>query len=212
MNNPGESRGVAVANRPPWQRRLFHAVAGSSIPLAAIFIAEPFPAILAGVLALASLALDMARFRIAWLNRIFLERFRILLKTNEDSRLTGATFLLIAACLSFVLFDQQVAIAVLLFLALGDPVAAMVGQSLPGPRIFGKSPVGTLAFILIALLATGALVVAGVVDFRWMFLAGAIVAGLVELAPLPLDDNITIPIIAGAVIQYLPSLAGAVFP
>ena len=210
MNGPDDLR--AGANRPPWQRRLFHAVAGSFVPLAAIFLAEPYPVILAGILALGSLALDLARFRIAWLNRIFLDKLRVLLKSSEDSRLTGATFLLIAACLSFLLFEKEVAIAVLLFLSLGDPVAALVGQSVPGPRIFGKSPVGTLAFILASLAVVGALTAGGIADFRWMFLAGAVVAGLVELAPLPLDDNLTVPIIAGAVIQYLPLLVDVLSP
>ncbi len=152
-----------------------------------------------------SLALDLIRFRIAWLNRIFLQSLRLLLKRDEDRRITGATYLLIGACFAFLLFDKSLAIAVLLFLSLGDPAAALVGRPIPRPRVFGKSPVGTLAFIAVSLLVIGLLVIAGVTEFKWIFVAGAVVAGLVELAPSPLDDNLTIPLIAGAVMQYLPS-------
>ena len=186
---------------PPLGRRLFHAVAGSLPPLAGILAPMPELVIILAVLALGSLSLDLTRFRVSWLNRLFLRWLRPLLKSSEDRRITGATYLLVAAFLSFLLFDQAVAIAVLLFLSLGDPAAALVGRPMPGPRLFGKSPVGTLAFIGVSLLVGAALVVAGIAPFHWGLLAGAVVAGLVELAPLPGDDNLWVPLIAGAVMQ-----------
>ena len=130
----------------------------------------------------------------------------MLLKRDEDRRITGATYLLIGSFLAFLLFDKSVAIAVLLFLSLGDPAAALVGRPMPGPRVFAKSPVGTMAFIAVSLMVIGLLVFAGATEFQWIFIAGAVVAGLVELAPSPFDDNMTVPLIAGAVMQYLPSL------
>ncbi len=200
---------------PPPGRRLFHALAGSVIPLTGIFIPLPayqpeFVGILA-VLAVSSLALDLARFRVSWLNRLFLRWLRPLLKSSEDRRVTGATYLLVAAFLSFLLFDQPVAVAVLLFLSLGDPAAALVGRPMPGPRLFGKSPVGTLAFVMVALLVLAALVGAGVTSWHWGYLAGAVAAGLAELLPLPGDDNLWVPLIAGAFIQYLPLLLTLVY-
>ena len=186
---------------PPLGRRLFHAVAGSLPPLAGIFAPMPELVIILAVLALGSLSLDLTRFRVSWLNRLFLRWLRPLLKSSEDRRITGATYLLVAAFLSFLLFDRPVAIAVLLFLSLGDPAAALVGRPMPGPRFFGKSPVGTLAFIGVSLLVGAALVAAGIAPFHWGLLAGAVVAGLVELAPLPGDDNLWVPLIAGAVMQ-----------
>ena len=186
---------------PPLGRRFFHAVVGSLPPLAGIFAPMPELVIILAVLALGSLSLDLTRFRVSWLNRLFLRWLRPLLKSSEDRRITGATYLLVAAFLSFLLFDRPVAIAVLLFLSLGDPSAALVGRPMPGPRLFGKSPVGTLAFIGVSLLVGAALVGAGIAPFHWGLLAGAVVAGLVELAPLPGDDNLWVPLIAGAVMQ-----------
>ena len=204
--NISQDSGTATRSGPPWPRRLFHAAVGSSIPVAAIFLADPLPALLTGILAIVSLSLDLTRFRVAWLNRIFLQSLRLLLKSDEYRRITGATYLLIGACFAFLLFDKPVAIAVLLFLSLGDPAAALVGRPIPGPRVFGKSPVGTLAFFAVSLLAVALLVFAGVTEFQWIFVAGAVVAGLVELAPSPFDDNLTVPLIAGAVMQYAPLL------
>ena len=172
----------------------------------AIFLPDYLPAIFTGVLAVASLALDIARFRLAWLNRFFLKWFNVLLKREESQRITGATFLLIAACLCFLVFDKPVAVAVLLFLSLGDPAAALVGRPMPGPRVLGKSPMGTVAFVGVSLLVLGLLSVAGITEFSGLLVFTALIAGLVELAPFPLDDNLTIPLISGAFAQYFPVL------
>ena len=55
--------------------------------------------------------------------------------------------------------------------------------------------------MVIAVLAS-----TGVLEFQWVLVAAAVVAGLVELAPLPLDDNLTVPLVSGACAQYLPLL------
>ena len=142
-------------------------------------------------------ALDLARFRLDWLNSRFLQWFAPLLKAEESRRITGATYMVLAALVVFVFFGPMVAVAALLFLSLGDPAAAIVGVRTPGPRVFGKSPGGTVAFVAAAWLVVGILVAAGVVEYHWGLMAGGLVAGLAELVPSPLDDNLTVPIAAG---------------
>ena len=183
-----------------------HAAGGSGIAIIGLYAPEPFPAILMGIVAAGSLAMDLVRVRTSWLNRAFRERLSLVLKSEEEQRVTGPTYMFIGAFLSFLLFDKAVAVAVLFFLALGDPAAALVGRSMRGPRISGKSPVGTLAFVGASLLVVALLVFLGLTTFQWVLVVGAVVAGLVELAPIPLDDNLTVPLIAGAVIQLLPKL------
>ena len=205
MTTP-EHTGPIVQNGPTWQRRAFHASVGTAIPVIALFLPDYLPAILAGLLAAASLSLDIARFRLAKLNRFFLRWLHVLLKREESQQVTGATFLLIAACFCFLLFDKPIAVAVLLFLSLGDPVAALVGRPMPGPRILGKSPLGTVAFVGVSLLVLALLSVAGITAFSGVLVVAAIIAGLVELAPIPLDDNLTVPLISGSFAQYFPFL------
>ena len=86
---------------------------------------------------------------------------------------------------------------VMFYLSLGDPVAAIVGSRLPGPRLFGKSPGGTAAFALTGAAAAGLLVASGVIEYHWAVWPGAAIAALTELAGLPPDDNLAIPLIAG---------------
>jgi glycerol-3-phosphate acyltransferase PlsY len=184
-------------------RRLFHATAGSGVPVAGIFVPWEPLVIALGILSGGGLAFDLLRMRIPWLNRWLVSWLAPLLKQEEDRRITGATYLAIAAFFAFLLFDQSVAVSALLFLSLGDPAAALVGRRMPGLRVFRKSPGGTAAFIAVSLVIVAVLVGADVVEYRWSLLAGAVVAGLVELAPLPLDDNLTIPLISGGVMQLL---------
>jgi len=183
-------------------RRLFHLTAGSTIPLAGIFTPETVMVWALAALSAGGLGMDLARFRIGWLNRVFLGWLAPLLKSNEASRVTGATYMALAALAVFLVFERPVAVAALLFLSFGDPAAALAGRRMPGPRVFGKSPGGTAAFIAVSWAVVGALVATGVVEYHWGFMAGAVAAGLAELAPLPIDDNLTVPI-AAAGVMYL---------
>ena len=188
---------------PPLWRRLFHMVAGSTIPVAGIFVPFDFMVAALAVLSGGSLVLDLTRFQIPWINRRFLYWLAPLLKDNERRRFTGATFMVIGALFSFLLFGPEVAVPALLFLSLGDPAAALAGRRLPGPRIRGKSPGGTAAFILVSLAVVAALTGSGAIDYHWGLWIGAAIAGLVELASLPPDDNLSIPLIAGASMHFL---------
>ena len=137
------------------------------------------------------------------LNKLLLRWLRPLLKETEDRTLTGATYISLSALALFLLFDKSVAISVLLFLSVGDPIAAVVGSSMKGFRVFGKSPGGTAAFAAASFAMVGILSVTDAVSYHWALLVGACVAALTELLPLPLDDNLTIPLVSGAVVAAL---------
>ena len=201
-----ENIGAVAGGSSLWPRRLLHAAGGSAISIIALNLHEPLPMILSGIVAAGLLALDLMRIRISWLNRVFVLTLSWMMKSEEGQRINGVTYMFIGAFLSFLLFDKLTAVVVLFYLALGDPAAALVGRPMPGMRIFGKSPVGTLAFVGASLLVVASLVFLEITTFQWILVLGAVVGGLVELAPLPLDDNITIPLIAGGVIQFLPEL------
>jgi dolichol kinase len=155
------------------------------------------------VVAGGGLAIDLARFNLGWLNRHYMRWLAPLLKGDESAHITGATYMVVAGLLLFLLYGKDVAVPAMLFLSLGDPAAAVVGSRLRGPRFRGKSPGGTLAFIAVGAAATGVVVAAGGVDHHWALWVGAVVAGLVELASIPPDDNFTIPILAGTAMYLM---------
>ena len=191
------------SNRPPDWRRLFHLIAGTSIPVAGIFVSETGMIVALTVLSVGALGLDLARFRLGWLNRQFLRVLAPLLKHDEGHRITGATYLVTGGLFAFLFFGSDVAVPALLFLSLGDPVAALVGRRMPGPRLKGKSPGGTAAFVVVAMAVVAVLWGGGAVDYHWGMWVGALVAGVVELASIPPDDNTAIPLVAGTTMYLL---------
>ena len=182
---------------PKFWRRLFHLIAGSAIPLAGIFAPEREFLVALTALAAGAVMLDLSRFGIGPLNRVYMRCMAPLLKREEITRMTGATHMLVAATIVFWLFGAEVGVPVMFYLSLGDPLAAIVGRRLPGPRLAGKSPGGTLAFAVTGSAVAALLVASGAIGYHWALWAGAGVAALVELAGIPPDDNLTIPLIAG---------------
>jgi dolichol kinase len=150
-------------------------------------------ALLIGVVMLA-VAIEWARFRFRAIRYQFLRRTRLMLRPRERRRPAGATYMAIAYLLAFVLFPLPLAVAAMLFAALGDATAALVGKRWGRHRArWGKSWEGTAAgaFVNVAVaLAIPGLPVGPAV-------AGALAAATLEFLPLPIDDNLSVTLGGG---------------
>jgi dolichol kinase len=94
----------------------------------------------------------------------------------------------------------------------GDPVAEMIGVRWGRVPLMGKTLEGTLGGLAACLLASAPLAATSLGPAPLVLAAGAVAAALFELIPLPMDDNFTIPLGAGAVmtlVQALPAAGGA---
>ncbi|MBM4338439.1 MAG: phosphatidate cytidylyltransferase [Deltaproteobacteria bacterium] len=145
------------------------------------------------------LAVDLLRHFHKGLASLFQEHFfgRVL-REKEKPTLMGSTFFLFASILTILLFPKPIAIVSLLILILSDTAAALVGKAIGRISIFGKTLEGTMAFIFTSLLIVW--IYPDVDRFSGSF--AALGAALIELLPIPLDDNLTIPLIAGAIMFY----------
>lgn len=185
------------------ERRLFHIVAGSLFPLLALVVPQWIIILAAATGTGVSIVLEISRHRSRRVNDWFTNRFSVLLKESESSQILGSTYLLAATLLAFLLFDRDLAVLALLFLAVGDPMAALVGERYGRARIRKKSVEGSLAFVAGVALVGWVLIAGGLDISLWVVMSGAAVAALVELLSLPPDDNITVPLVAGAVMTPL---------
>jgi glycerol-3-phosphate acyltransferase PlsY len=179
------------ASEPP--RKLIH-LTGGLIPLIYLLLdlTKLEALLILGSLAFPFIAADILRLRWPALNRWFLRWFHGAMRPGEENRPTGSTYYLVACWLTILLFERTVATAALLILACGDTAASLVGRALGGYRLgTHKTLTGTLAFMITAFLVA--------LPFfpPAMALTGAIIAAVTECLPLPLDDNITIPLSAG---------------
>ena len=150
-----------------------------------------------------AVALELARRRFSGLNEWFMSQTSALLKESESSRVLGSTYMAAASLIVFLFFDKEVAILALLYIAVGDPLAGVVGKRYGRVKVGSKSVEGTLAFAVGAGGVGCALAAVGLDVPYWVALGGAGVGALVELVPSPVDDNLTVPPVSGAVMWGL---------
>lgn len=178
-------------------------VAGSLLPLIGLSITHQIIFWVAVGLAGAAILLETCRFTFPNLNRVLFTYFGVLFKEKERQSITAATYMLIASVGAFLFLEKSLAILSLLFLSVGDSSAALVGSRYGRARFFGKSLEGSLVLFAISALIGWLFLLTGQVSPYWPILVGAAVAATVELLPLPLDDNLTIPLFAGATMAAL---------
>lgn len=154
------------------------------------------------VLTLAAIALDLVRIHDHRAERFFKRFFGGMVREHERWNLVGGTYLLIAALLAVEMFPQPIAAAALGFTVLGDGIAALVGKAWGRPRFFGKSLEGAAAGLAACLVWAGWLAATGILPWQTV-VCGALVASLVELLPIPLDDNLAITLFAGFTMKLL---------
>jgi dolichol kinase len=141
---------------------------------------------------------DLLRLTDRRLRGFFLRLFRSLIRSHEEEHLLGSTYFMIAALLCVLAFDEPIAIAALTFLIIGDTVAAIVGKRFGRPRYWGKSIEGSMA-CFVACLIIGA----GLLDNMWVIIVGALTAAIAEALPVPMDDNMRVPIVSGLAMQLV---------
>lgn len=161
-----------------------------------------------GVLFFTVLTLDVARLKIPSVNRFIFSRFGSFVRSSEEHKLTGTAPYVLGIGLSFFFYSAAVATAAVCFLAFGDVAATAVGERYGKIKIGDKSLEGTTAFILAAIAAGFLLTQTGTGLMPGVIILGALSAAGVELVPLPVNDNLVIPIVSGAIMESAVKLLG----
>ena len=143
---------------------------------------------------------DILRHKVAWVKSLFSLFLDSMLRSHEqEGKLTGATWVMIGAVISIILFSKPVAIIALIFMSLGDTAAGLIGQRYGKHKIWNKSWEGFF----------GGLFVCIIIGMNYSLLpitislSGAVAAMVMEILPIPLDDNFKIPLGAGAIMMML---------
>ncbi len=177
-------------------RKSIH-LASSAIPLTYYYLIpdQYVTAILVAMLVLFSVYLEIYRSNPdSLIEKIFGNYFNPILRPNEISgKLTGATWNLLAHLVIIIIFPFEIAVISLLIMSVGDAVAGVIGMSIGRIRIRNKTLEGSLSGIIVCLPV--AFMIPSVQPST--VLAGILVGMLVELLPLPINDNLTIPFAAG---------------
>jgi acyl phosphate:glycerol-3-phosphate acyltransferase len=197
--------------RKEWQaearRKAIHL---SFLVLPLVLLLEPLPwphsrgqfRILFLTLTATAIALDVLRIHERRVRTIFRRFFGELIRQHEALSLLGSTYLLLAALIAIEVFPQPIAAVALGFTVLGDAASALVGRAWGRHKLFGKSWEGTLG-CLVTCLAWAACVTHAAGLPLQITVAGALVATLVEVLPIPLDDNLGITLAAGYTMKLM---------
>lgn len=185
-------------------RGLFHLFGVLIIPIAALFLPRLVLLISLGSVTFLVSILEFVRLKFPGVNRWFILIFKPLLRDEENSRLTGTVYSLAGALISFLIFPRDIAIMTVAFLAVGDPIATIIGKHFGKTRFLGKSLEGNLACFLACLIVGFIGYSVGLEVGLLALLLGAFGAAVAEALPLPLNDNLSLPLVAGLVMLVVP--------
>jgi glycerol-3-phosphate acyltransferase PlsY len=149
-----------------------------------------------------AIALDVVRLHEPRVRRFFRTFFGEMVREHEQLSLLGSTYLLMATLLAVEIFARPVAAGAIGFTVLGDGFAAIIGKAYGRTRFFHKTLEGAAGGLVACLAWASYLSPTG--QLPWgVSLAGAMAASLVELLPIPLDDNLGMTLFAGYTMKLL---------
>ena len=144
--------------------------------------------------------IEISRIKFSNFQNIFNKYFGLMLRGEEkNGKITGATWMLLGWFTTILLFPIDIAVAALIFLSIGDAIAGLVGKTFPIYKVRDKSISGTLAGIIGCVFSV---VILNPTLPLSIIIIGAVSAMFIELLPLPLDDNLTIPNFSGIVMFF----------
>ncbi len=179
-----------------------------SIPIIYFFLSKTQALELLLPVTASFLVVDVARHYSPAVSRWFYRTFGWLLRKHEQQgaakRLSGATNVLIAACICVMVFPKILTVNAFSILIISDTTSALIGRRYGKRRFLNKSLEGSLAFFVSAVVVIlVAPKVDGLVAEYGIGVVAAAVGAVAEAASGRIDDNLSIPISIGATMWIL---------
>ncbi len=178
-------------------RKLIHLLS-SLIPLSYIVFDKRVMLQAISLALIISILVEIMRFKSRNFKQIFNKIFGGMLKKNEEKKITGATWIIISSFLCIVFFKKEIAIICLLFMSVSDTIASCAGYFFGKHKIFNKTIEGSICFFIISFFIT--------MFFNLNFylkIFASFLGTLIEIIPLPMDDNLLIPLVTGGMLEIL---------
>lgn len=175
------------------------------IPLSYNFLDRKIILGIIGLGIFVAICVEILRFHWHVFRELFHGLLGKLLRDHEITQLTGSTYLLIGCFLTVLFFVKWIALVSLLFLIVSDALAAVVGRRWGRHKLLkDRSIEGSTVFLVSAFLSV--LIVPG--SHFLIGTTGVITACAVDIFIHDINDNLTIPLISGAVMQGLVWFSG----
>jgi dolichol kinase len=182
-----------------------------NIPVLYIFVSKTFALSILIPLCIVFVTIDILSKKNQAVSELVHKYFGGMLRKHEKKKkrliLNGASWVLISAVITVLVFPKIVAVVAFTILIISDMSAALIGRKFGKTKLFNKSLEGTTAFIVSALIVVS--VIGFFFDGNWLYyLAGgtaAFVGGIVEAysKKMKVDDNMSIPASVGIVMLLI---------
>ncbi|MBL7132076.1 MAG: hypothetical protein ISS45_11875 [Candidatus Omnitrophica bacterium] len=187
--------------------RKFYRLLGLIFPLIYYFTNKKLTLILVFIIASLAIVVEVLRFYFPNFNQKIFRNFSLILKDQERKRISGTTYFLIASLLVVFLFEKAIAITSLVFSVFGDAIATIIGTSFGSLRIKDKSFEGSIACFVLCLLLGFILVHTELNLNMKLVFSGALATTVMEILPVRIDDNFTVPVFTGFVMSLVKFLS-----
>lgn len=152
---------------------------------------------MAALLTLTTL-IEFGRFLFPKINMKVVGWFDNIRRSEELYRPSGIFWTLLGSILTMGTFtDKKVVLCSMGYLIFGDTVSALIGVKYGRHKFLNKSLEGSAAFF-------GAGIMIGLFFFNpWIAIAGSLFAAIIELLPLPFNDNLWIPTLSASFLTLI---------
>jgi dolichol kinase len=202
---------ATIQYRDELVRKLIH-LCSLSIPVIYYFIPRNIAVVILGALSVFALTLDLGRHFSSNVGSVFYRFFGFMLRQHEkDSKkknLNGATYVLISALLTAIIFPKVIFINAFAILIISDTMAALIGRKYGRHKFLAKSLEGTLAFFVSAVIVSllTPKLGAGIAEYIIAITASGIGAIVENISFGWADDNLSIPMSIGFVMWGMYAL------
>lgn len=153
--------------------------------------------VLIGTITLFFLVMDLTRLLSKKINVFFFNKVKAVYKSKEYKKFSSITLFLFATFLTILLFDQSIAVLAVSYLIFGDFFSKFFGLHYGRHRIFDKTLEGSLGHFTACLLS-GYVFLQFVSMPIYIYLTGALVASIVEMLPLGVNDNFSVALLSAS--------------
>jgi dolichol kinase len=213
----GDGEVAPAANpAPEWRRKLLHLATAVFAPIV-LYVPEPRATLLLGASCGLAAGLDLLRLRSPAVAQRFARALPGVFRSDEATRISGATLLLVGYTLTSALCGPRAAATGIVAAAVGDAAAALGGRGWRGRRASGHGRGAadasgapperdtarkrkTLAGTVACALAAGAASTLVLGPAQGAVLAGATAAVAERITPRRWD-NLTLPLAVAAVVE-----------
>jgi dolichol kinase len=180
-------------------RRIFHMINGGAVAVVYSFLTHSLAVHILGIFACILYIFEQIRINYPEYNKKLNKFYKYFLRAEEQLKESSMIPYVMGLLLTIISFPKMIAICSILTLALADPLSAIVGIKFGKKKIMkNKTFEGSMAFFVtcfFCLLIPLSLYSSN--PFYKVFFVSILTSAMtsyVELLPLKIDDNLTIPI------------------